>query len=305
MKPDDLPLQSSSRRLFSPKPRAPGLLLVVSCLVLGSVVTFLLASHVGWVLPDGAVMIVFGFLLGVVVPILIARKLARQGWRAFAGIETGLLLLLLLVLGGPTDRALETHGARPFHALARVLGQAHQKGAPVMDAGRGFVDGLRRLARRGAPLDPSLSPTVVTVGRVDDGGQTHDDRPAEGAMVVDLPVARAGAPVVVGAMVNGHTPADFVFDTGADSTLVTQALARRLGFSPDETVERRPLRTPGGETLAPVIRLSSIRVESARVENLEVLVCDSCRENLLGRDFQRHFRVELDAERGHLRLHRR
>ncbi|MDF1566081.1 MAG: aspartyl protease family protein [Deltaproteobacteria bacterium] len=303
MKPDDLLLER--RRLFTPEPKGPGLILVVSCLLLGVLVTYLVGAYVGWVLPDGGLMIAFGLVLGVVVPALLARRIARRGWRAFAGIEVGLLLLFLLVLGGPTDRALETHGARPFHALARVLGQAEQREAPVMDAGRGVVDGLRRLARKGAPVAPSVPAPAVNVGRVDDGGGSNGTRPAPGAMVVDLPVARSGAPVVVGATVNGHIPADFVFDTGADTTLVTLALARRLGFAPESAEVYRPLRTPAGEFQAPVIRLSSIRVESARVDSLEVLVCTSCRENLLGRDFQRHFRVVLDAERGHLRLHRR
>ena len=60
-------------------------------------------------------------------------------------------------------------------------------------------------------------------------------------------------------------PYRFILDTGSSHTAINQTLASTLGAVP---VARAPVATSVGSTLVPVVRLSDVEVESARVESL-------------------------------------
>lgn len=144
-------------------------------------------------------------------------------------------------------------------------------------------------AGEGAPAEGTLS---VVAGPASDG-------------TVEVPMTLRGRAVTVEALVDGDVRAEFVFDTGAEATALTPALARRLGYDPESLADRRRFLTAGGPVEDPVVTVRSLSVGGAEVRNLEAVVCRRCPKNLLGRDFHEHFRVELDGRAGVLRLHAR
>ena len=158
--------------------------------------------------------------------------------------------------------------------------------------------GPRRRLRRSRP--PSSSPVTRRPGHPE-----RPRRPPGPGRHRGIPIDHPGHPVTVGVLVNGRVPADFTFDTGADYTAITPALARRLGYDPAHLGARRTFLTAGGPIQDPVVTLESLAINDAEVNHVQAVVCTRCPRNLLGRNFQDHFRVEIDSKAGVLRLHRR
>ena len=99
-----------------------------------------------------------------------------------------------------------------------------------------------------------------------------------------------------------------IVDTGAQRTILTPSLLRRMNLSVPDDAPRRKMYVVGGQALdVPFIRIASVRAGAAAVENLEVGVYDVAPraravDGLLGGDFLRHFKVTLDAQDRLLRL---
>lgn len=185
--------------------------------------------------------------------------------------------------------------------------------APVDDeaspeAGPPEVDG-EGVARSDDAPDEGAEPAAGVQASIEDAGGgsmgTYTRLPVPMARVVEVPIGRHGRTFTVGVLVDGRVPADFVFDTGADYTAITPELARRLGHDPEELTDRRRFLTAGGPVEDPVVRVERLSVDGAEVRDVEVMVCTRCPNNLLGRNFHGHFRVEIDSAAGVLRLHSR
>jgi len=178
-------------------------------------------------------------------------------------------------------------GAQPSHtAAARAPSTALAARAPAPPAA---LQASVQLAGDQAPQG-----TLSVLSDHHDAGGT-----------VEIPIDHPGRPVTVGVLVNGRVPADFTFDTGADYTAITPALARRLGYDPAHLGARHTFLTAGGPIQDPVVTLGSLAIDDAAVKHVQAVVCTRCPRNLLGRNFQDHFRVEIDSAAGVLRLHRR
>jgi len=122
-----------------------------------------------------------------------------------------------------------------------------------------------------------------------------------------VPVKVAGRSVVVDAIVN-DTPAALKLDTGASNTVLSPALALRLGITVPIGAPVRVLYVAGGGTISvPFVRLKALTVGAATVADLDAGVYDivpSMRtlDGLLGTDFLHHFRVALDHHARRLTL---
>ncbi|HET8575546.1 MAG TPA: retropepsin-like aspartic protease [Methylomirabilota bacterium] len=99
-----------------------------------------------------------------------------------------------------------------------------------------------------------------------------------------------------------------VVDTGAQRTLVTPALLRRMKLPVSADAPRRTLYGVGGHAIeVSLVRIASVRTGAAVVENLEVGVVDFLPrapfiDGLLGGDYLGRFRTTLDSQARVLRL---
>ena len=122
------------------------------------------------------------------------------------------------------------------------------------------------------------------------------------------PIQTVNNLTLVYATINDTHGALMIVDTGAQRTILTPSLLRRMNFSVPDDAPRRKMYVVGGQALdVPFIRIASVRAGAAAVENLEVGVYDVAPraravDGLLGGDFLRHFKVTLDAQDRLLRL---
>jgi hypothetical protein len=115
-------------------------------------------------------------------------------------------------------------------------------------------------------------------------------------------IATAGNAILVRATLNDRTTATLLVDTGATSTVITPALARRLDVTPPPNTSTRTAHVAGGRAIeVPFARLRSLAVGTAIVDDIEVAVYDALPhlrtvDGLLGADFFHHFRTSLDLQ---------
>lgn len=109
---------------------------------------------------------------------------------------------------------------------------------------------------------------------------------------------------LVEATLNRVQPATLIVDTGAQSTIISPALVKRLGVVVADSDARRQVTVVGGNKLeVPFVKLALLRVGSAKVENLEIGVYEVAPKangihGLLGADFLHQFRMTLDRNEG-------
>lgn len=130
-----------------------------------------------------------------------------------------------------------------------------------------------------------------------------DDRlPApEPARIVPLEANEAG--YVVQARINDTQTVRLVLDTGATATVLSPAVAQRLGLK----VRRDPpvlVRTAGGTVTAGTAEVAALEVGGRRAGPLQVVVHDAVpgADGLLGMNFLGLFHVELRADQHALLL---
>ncbi len=113
---------------------------------------------------------------------------------------------------------------------------------------------------------------------------------------------------LVHATLNDVHRVTLIVDTGAQSTIVAPAVAKRLGVRLSADGPRRQVSVVGGGKLdIPFVKISSLRVGDARIEGMEIGVFDAAPSahgvhGLLGADFLHQFRFTLDGVERWLRL---
>ena len=115
-----------------------------------------------------------------------------------------------------------------------------------------------------------------------------------------------GGTIPVKALLDEKVPAAFLVDTGASYTTITSSLARQLGIRDLDKRPRVRFRAASGDIDAPLVKIGSLRIHDAYVEDLTVAVCDTCGDGLidglLGLNFLQRFNVEIDGPSGKLVL---
>lgn len=97
-------------------------------------------------------------------------------------------------------------------------------------------------------------------------------------------------------------------DTGASRTMISWLIARRLGYSPELSplIERTKIFTGSGVEYVPKITMTEFRCLGKTVKHLPILVHDLPVEirvdGLLGLDFLRRFRLNVDFKKGLISL---
>lgn len=119
---------------------------------------------------------------------------------------------------------------------------------------------------------------------VRDGGRIEVPRAPDGHFYMTLDI-------------NG-TPIRFMADTGASSMVLTQADAARIGIDPAGLVYDGQAMTANGTVRTASIRLSQVAFGPYLDENFMAYVNEGNLEvSLLGMDYLKAFRVELDGNR--------
>jgi clan AA aspartic protease (TIGR02281 family) len=123
-----------------------------------------------------------------------------------------------------------------------------------------------------------------------------------------VPIQKKGEVVIVPAILNEKSTALFIVDTGASYTMLSPATATALGIDL-ENRQTVALQTANGRIQAPLVSLETIDVGGLQIKNVTAAVHDVFPDGtisgLLGLNFLRHFRLDIDTQNGLLTLERR
>jgi clan AA aspartic protease (TIGR02281 family) len=117
---------------------------------------------------------------------------------------------------------------------------------------------------------------------------------ASAARDIRIPFESDGNLMRVTALVNDHTNIPFLIDTGASGVSIPEEFAHELGITVDEDTPRITITTANGELSVPLVRLHSIVLGSARVENLTATLNPTLDVGLLGGSFFNNFSYQVD-----------
>ena len=99
-----------------------------------------------------------------------------------------------------------------------------------------------------------------------------------------------------------------MIDTGATMVTIPYETAEALGFQLNDSTPLVQVATASGVGLAYELTLDAIEIKGLRVRHIKAIVLDLPSDpevGLLGNSFLKHFHVEIDQQRGILRLKER
>ena len=111
--------------------------------------------------------------------------------------------------------------------------------------------------------------------------------------------------IPVTAVLSSDVEQSFVVDTGASMVTIPRSTAQKLGLMSSRSTMRRQVNTAGGTVQAEAVVLPSIELDGWQLDNVEALVLDLPNQpgvGLLGLNYLRRFRMDLNSERGVLTL---
>jgi len=115
-----------------------------------------------------------------------------------------------------------------------------------------------------------------------------------------------GNQFLVDVLLNNSQNAVLLLDTGASLSIISTELLAVLGIPYQHTFKTAWFSTAGGRIKAPIIKLNSIAIDEAVVENIEAGVIgefDNKKfDGLLGMNFLRHFEFFIDQNEHKLQL---
>jgi clan AA aspartic protease (TIGR02281 family) len=124
-----------------------------------------------------------------------------------------------------------------------------------------------------------------------------------------VPLIKKGLTAVVEARINSTTKANFIVDTGASYTVISEHVARELKIDLEKKHPKIRLQTANGVIEVPLVTLDSIEISGLRVDDLAAAVHDFSKDTniagLLGLNFLGKFRMDLDTEKGVLVLEKK
>ncbi|OGQ78335.1 MAG: hypothetical protein A3F90_01785 [Deltaproteobacteria bacterium RIFCSPLOWO2_12_FULL_60_19] len=127
--------------------------------------------------------------------------------------------------------------------------------------------------------------------------------------VTSVPYQKRGELMTVQATLNEKTAANFIVDTGASYTTISQATARQLDIDLEKDYPILHFQTANGVIQAPLVSLQSIEVGGLKLKDISVAVHDVFPDpavtGLLGLNFLSQFRVDIDNKNSLLNLERK
>jgi clan AA aspartic protease (TIGR02281 family) len=114
--------------------------------------------------------------------------------------------------------------------------------------------------------------------------------------------------IPVNVYLNGSHSFRFIIDTGATICSIPSSAIDKLRIDIDQTTPNRLISTAGGIAETYEVKLKSIELGGFRISGVEALIIDipGYRDHgLLGQNFLNHFHIEIDNQKGILRLKKR
>jgi clan AA aspartic protease (TIGR02281 family) len=133
--------------------------------------------------------------------------------------------------------------------------------------------------------------------------QISELKAQEGKIVINFTPGTQQIPLT--AVLNGSANQTFIVDTGASLVTIPRSTAEELGLEVDANSPMRKVYTAGGVRYAPEVTLFSITVEGWEETDLKALVLDLPNQSewgLLGMNYLRRFRMDINTENGVLLL---
>jgi len=172
----------------------------------------------------------------------------------------------------------------------------HLSGVQLTLAINDWAEAEKLLAMRDYP--PSLDDKVQNLQ-----AQISELKAQDGKIAIQFtPGARQ---IPASAILNNSANQQFIVDTGASMVTIPQSTAEDLGLVIDERNPVRRVFTAGGVKYAPEVSLSSITIDGREVNNIKALVLDLPNQSewgLLGLNYLRRFRMDINTENGMLLL---
>ena len=133
--------------------------------------------------------------------------------------------------------------------------------------------------------------------------QISELKAQEGKIIINFTPGTRQIPLT--AVLNGRANLNFIVDTGASLLTIPRSAAEELGLEVDASSPMRKVYTAGGVKYAPEVTLFSITVEGWEETDLKALVLDLPNQSewgLLGMNYLRRFRMDINTENGVLLL---
>jgi len=133
--------------------------------------------------------------------------------------------------------------------------------------------------------------------------QISELKAQEGKIIINFTPGTQQIPLT--AVLNRSTNQKFIVDTGASLVTIPRSTAEELGLELDARNPMRKVYTAGGVKYAPEVTLFSITVEGWEVTDLKALVLDlpdQAEWGLLGMNYLRRFRMDINTDNGVLLL---
>jgi clan AA aspartic protease (TIGR02281 family) len=125
---------------------------------------------------------------------------------------------------------------------------------------------------------------------------------------VAIPLQRAGSAMIVSAELNHVLKANLVVDTGASFIGISKPVATALGLKTTESTRSVSLQTANGVRMAPIMKLSSLRLGAIEVTDIDASIIEDWGESdvvgILGMNFLSAFDWSTDNANNQLLLKR-
>ncbi|VAX21331.1 hypothetical protein MNBD_NITROSPINAE04-186 [hydrothermal vent metagenome] len=124
---------------------------------------------------------------------------------------------------------------------------------------------------------------------------------------VTAPLVSKGLNFAVNVVINGRVSAELIIDTGSSFTIVSEKMARRIGFTDIGDAPRYPVSTTAGEAWLRLVVFESVNVGGAISRNVEGAVSSYLGEGMdgvIGLSFLNDFIYKFDGRKKELTLKR-
>ncbi|VAX22262.1 hypothetical protein MNBD_NITROSPINAE03-1275, partial [hydrothermal vent metagenome] len=122
-----------------------------------------------------------------------------------------------------------------------------------------------------------------------------------------VPLISKGLNFAAKAVINGRVSAEFIIDTGSSFTIISEKMARRIGFKDMGDAPRYPVSTTAGEAWLRLVVFESVNVGGAISRNVEGAVSSYLGENMdgaIGLSFLNDFIYKFNGKKKELTLKR-
>ncbi len=193
-------------------------------------------------------------------------------------------------------------------------GQVH---ITVLPGGQPAVPAFTACFNQRAPAKLAAADRATSPARIVDASPTTDPPGARSApRITSVTIQTIGNRFLVPVLLNETHQATLLLDTGANITVVSPQLARRAGLAvpTGPGAPRSTARMANGQEVeVALIRVKSLTVGSARIDNLQVAMYELgvldhratppvTVDGFLGADFLGRFTMTIDPQRGTLTL---